>query len=178
MIKSQLVAYDRVPQGEDALDPQPGDFILCHRKGLVSWLIRLGERLKFRSGSRWSHACFVETPDTVIEALTHGVKRTPLSDYHNIEYIIVRTDMGAMDALQAVRFAQSCLGQSYGWLDDIAIAIRFLIPGRGLWFGLNGTEICSGLVAQCLVRGWANFPVNPASMSPAELGEAYGAPDR
>lgn len=162
-----------VTAGRDAVNPQPGDFILCHRKGLVSAFIRWGERVRFRPGARWSHAALIDTPDSVIEALTGGVERTPLRFYRGIEYALVRTGLEPLDAEQAVAFARSCLGQHYGWPAIVGIALRFLTPGRGLWWGLNGTEICSGLVAQALCRGWANFPVNPASLSPAELGEAY-----
>jgi uncharacterized protein YycO len=161
--------------------PEPGDFILCHRKGLASSIIRMGERLRFRSGARWSHVVFVvasedsEGNGRVIEALTTGVVRTPLSNYDNIEHQVVPTHLASVDRAQAISFAQSCVGQKYGWTVIFACALRFLTPGRGLWFGMNGTEICSGLVAQCLVRGWANFKSNPSSLTPAELAEEYGA---
>jgi uncharacterized protein YycO len=171
-------------------NPEPGDFILCHRKGLASSIIRMGERLRFRSGARWSHVVFVvqapesgtdpgghsgwNSPGYVIEALTKGVVRTPLSDYDNIERQVVSTHLASTDRAQAIGFAQSCVGQKYGWTVIFACALRFLTPGRGLWFGMNGTEICSGLVAQCLVRGWANFKSNPSSLTPAELAEEYG----
>lgn len=162
-----------VPAGQDATDPQPGDLIFCHRPGIVSALIRAGQRLR-PGDSRWSHVAVVEGPvgdGTVglIEALTRCVTRSPLSEYRHIEYAICRTRLHGDDQRQAIAFAISCLGQRYGWGVILGIALRYLTPGRGLWFGSNGTEICSGLAAQMLVRGWANFPVNPASMTPAEL---------
>ncbi len=157
------------------LIPQPGDFILCHRKGFASAFIRWGERIRFRSGARWSHVIFVVSDTDCIEALTRGVVRTPLSAYATTDHEVVPTSLQNADLDQAIAFAQSCVGQEYGWMDIFGCALRFLTPGRGLWFGMNGTEICSGLVGQCLVRGWAIFKVNPSSMSPAELAEAYGA---
>lgn len=170
--------YEVYPLGVDVPNAQPGDFILCHRKGLMSAIIRTGERIKFRSGSRWSHAAFVETSDTLIEALTGGVTRTPLAAYRNIEYVLVRTHLAPQDAAQAVKFAQSCLGNPYGYIDAIGLGLRFLIPGRGLWFGTIGTNICSGLVASTQVRGWKIYTVEPASISPAELAQEHGIPDR
>jgi hypothetical protein len=172
-----VMAYYQVcPPGVNATDPRAGDFILCHRKGFASVMIRWGERIRTRSGDRWSHAAFIETPETVIEALTHGVKRNPLTEYTDILYVLVRTDLHGDDQRQAVAFAQSCVGQEYGFTTDLGIALRFLTPGRGLWFGTNGTEICSGLVGQAMVRGWANFPVNPSALSPAELAVYYNVP--
>jgi cell wall-associated NlpC family hydrolase len=165
-----------VPAGYNALLARPGDVLLCHRSGFASAAIRGGERLRFQSGARWSHCALVETPTTIIEALTHGVKRSSLSAYTNTDYMLIHTQLDGKDAMQAVAFAQSCIGQEYGFLTDFAIALRFLTPGRGLALSLNGTEICSGLVAQALCRGWANFPVNPASITPAEIAEYYSAP--
>ncbi len=151
----------------------PGDFILCHKHGLVPAIIRAGQTVRARPGARWSHAAFVVAPGTIVEALTRQVVRSPLTKYDHVEHRIVHTHLDPVDVRQAVAFAESCVGQSYGFLTILGIALRFLTPGRGLWFGANGTEICSGLVAQALCRGWANFSVNPASCSPAELGEAY-----
>lgn len=170
--------FERVPVGKDATNPLPGDFILCHRRGIASALIRWGERIRFRSGARWSHAALIESPEVIIEALSRGVVRTKLSHYHDIEYILVHTQLSDQDTAQALAFAQACLGQRYGFITDFAIGLRFLTPGHGLWFGTDGTQICSGLVAQALTRGWAVFSQNPASLSPAELAEDYGVPAR
>lgn len=174
--KQPVASYQVVPIGQDAQDALPGDFILCHRRGPASAFIRWGERIRFRSGARWSHAAYIETPDTIIEALGRGVVRNPLHVYRDIEYVLVHTYLSPEDLAQATAFVHTCLGQHYGFMIDAGIGLRFLMPGRGLWFGMNGTEICSGLVAQAQTRGWANFPRNPASISPAELAEAYGVP--
>lgn len=164
------------PAGAPVTGAEAGDFLLCHRKGFMSALIRAGERIRFRSGARWSHAAFVEDGRSVIEALARGVVRTPLSVYTDVDVVLVRTCMNNVDRMQATRFVQSCLGQRYGFPTYLGLVLRFLTPGRGLYFGLDGTEICSGLVAQAMVRGWANFRVNPAQVTPAELAEYYQAP--
>jgi hypothetical protein len=167
-----MARIERVPAGENAAGVMPGDFILCHRRGFVAWMIRLGERLRLHRADV-SHAAFCEDADTLIEALTHGTTRTPLNAYRDIEYWIVRALLVGDDAEQAVVFARTCLGATYGFVTDLGIALRFLTPGRGLWFGMTGTEICSGLVAQTQVRGWAIFPVEPAAISPQELFDFY-----
>ena len=169
-------AIEVSPAGETAADTRPGDFILAHRKGVASFLIRTGERIRLRSGARWSHTAIIVAPGVLVEALTHGVMQTPLAAYEHIEYVLVRTGLQGDDQRQAVAFARSCLGQRYGWTIIAGIALRFLTPGRGLWFGMDGTQICSGLVAQAQCRGWAIFPVNPSSITPAKLAECYGAP--
>jgi uncharacterized protein YycO len=161
------VTVERVPAGQDASNPQPGDFILVHRKGLAAAIIRFGE------GGPYSHAAYVETPDTLIESLTRGTVRTPLSVYRDMEYAIVRTHLSAEDEAQATAFVVSCVGQVYGWPEIAGLALRYLTPGQGLWFGMDGTEICSGLVAQGQVRGWANFPTNAATVSPEGLRRYY-----
>src|ERR1035437_1153273 len=133
------MAKELVPIGTTATDPRPGDFILCHRKGLASKLIRAGEYVHERQGAVVSHAAFIETPTTLIEALTRGVVRTPLEDYRDIEYWIVRTGLPPLDQHQAVAFAQSCVGQKYGFVVIFGVALRYLTWGEGLWFGMNGT---------------------------------------
>jgi uncharacterized protein YycO len=154
-------------------DIRPGDFLLCHRPGFVSRCIRLSERIKFKGGSNWSHAAYCETPDTIIEALTKGVVRNPISVYDGTEYVVVHTDLHGDDLQQATNYARAMVGKRYGFLTDLGIFLRFLTPGRGLWFGMTGSEICSGLVAQAMTRGWMIFDENPASLSPSELAIAY-----
>lgn len=170
---------ESVPAGQDAQRPSIGDFILVNRQGVVPGLIRLGQWLRpsQRPWARFSHVACIATPDgELIEALTRGVVRSPLSDYRDVSYVLVRAGLDEHDQAQALAFLQSCIGQRYGFLTDIGIALRFLTPGRGLWFGADGTQICSGMAAQMLVRGTANFKSNPASMAPAELGAYYRVP--
>lgn len=158
--------------GQDATGVMPGDMILLRRSGFVSWVIRVGERLRLRRADV-SHTAFCESSQVLIESLTRGTVRTQLSAYRHTEYWIVRAGLTGDDALQAVAFARSCVGEQYGWLTDLGIALRFLTPGRGLWFGMNGTAICSGLCAEAQVRGWAIYPVDAAAISPQELFDHY-----
>ena len=173
MIRPPNMSYEICPPGVTG-QAKPGDFLLCHRRGFASWAIRTGERIRYGKGANWSHAAFCETSDTIIEALTGGVARNSLDVYHDVEYALVHADLHGDDQQQAINFCRSMVGAKYGFLADFGIALRFLTPGRGLWFGMNGSEICSGLVAQAMTRGWMIFADNPASLSPAELAMAYG----
>jgi len=119
-----------------------------------------------------------ETPDTLIEAVAQGVVRTPASFYDSYDRVLVRARLDAHDVEQALAFLRSCLGQGYGFVTFVGVALRILTPGRGLWFGLNGTEICSGLGMQAQTRGGGIPAVDPASMTPAEVAELYGVPAR
>jgi hypothetical protein len=69
----------------------------------------------------------------------------------------------------AVSFAQKRVGDRYGWSTIICIALKVLFKGR--WnFGIEGTEICSGLAAQALERmGYDWYPHEPNGLTPAYL---------
>lgn len=178
MVAANKARWTFSPVGE-VTRPVPGDFILCHRTGVASTLIRLGERLRFRSGARWSHAALYLGDNTLSEVLIHGVTETPLEHYRDIEYVIVHTNLNYRDYSQVMAYAdfESHRAHEYGWLTLLGVALRTLTPGRGVWFG-GRANICSGYVAQAQTRGWALFEVNPASLTPAELAEHYGVPDR
>src|ERR1035437_6699950 len=96
-----LSVSEAVPAGYHALSARPGDVLLCHRSGFASAAIRGGERLRFQSGARWSHCALVETPTTIIEALTHGVKRSSLSAYTNTDYMLIHTQLDGKDAMRS-----------------------------------------------------------------------------
>ena len=171
--------YEYIPAGaHPSLAAEPGDFLLVHGHTIISRLIQFGEWLRFRAGDRWTHMATLETSDTIIEAVAQGVVRTPLAFYDSYDRVLDRSRLDGHDVPQTVTFLRSCLGQPYGVLTFIGIALRILTPGRGLWLGLNGTEICSGLGMQAQTRGWVIPAVDPASMTPAEVAELYGVPAR
>lgn len=170
------MGYELVAAGADASAVAVGDFILVARSGPVSALIRIGQSIRpaQRPWRRLTHVAFIASVDgDLIEADWRGVARTHLSAYRQKPYVHVSAGLAASDQAQAKAFAESCVGQSYGRVVILGCALRMLTPGRGLWFGMNGTEICSGLQAQALCRGDAIFKANPASMIPAELAAAY-----
>lgn len=167
----------RFGPGQEAQTFSPGDFILTHRHRLYSFVVANGQKLAFTGSKRpyahWSHAALIEdTQGNLIEARDEGVVRHPISEYKHVEYQYVHVDMDDHDREQAVKFAQACVGQKYGWGTILSLAFC-LATGSKFQFGLNGTEICSGLVARSLERGNYIFPKAPNTIMPADLAEMF-----
>lgn len=172
-------SVERYGPGEEVRDPQPGDFILTHGHSLSGKLIRLGQRLRFwgkdSQYAHWNHAALiVDKGGGLIEALGHGVLRTHISKYRPREYHLVRLGQTAnrADRMEAVRFAEWCLGEKYGWTTIVCIALGLITSGR-FTFGFEGQQICSGLVARAMERTTAIFDRNPEDIMPADLAKYY-----
>src|SRR2546426_6335287 len=111
------VAYhiERCVPGQSTLGVLPGDFVLTRGHGWTSWLIRVGERLRYRGKDRkfayWNHtALFVSTNGDIIEALGSGVTKRNISLYKPIDYHVVHLDGVSNDVRQnEVVFAEHCL---------------------------------------------------------------------
>lgn len=164
--------------GDVAPEFQVGDFILCHRKGISSACIRIGQQLspRFR-GQReycyWSHCALVVSPQgDLVEALTKGVVRSHINDYKDVEYTLVRVYAEPLDQAQILRFASKVVGQEYGWATIACVALGLLTSG-GLTFGFQGHTICSGLVARAEERMGAYFDRLAEDIVPADLARYY-----
>lgn len=167
--------------GQSVTAPQPGDFLLLS-EGEDAWtrLIRFGQGLRYRGPrrqcARWNHAAlFVDTQGTIIEALSSGVARRPVADYAPQDYVVVHLELSDEDRREAVAFAASCLHDGYGWL-TIASVVLLVLTGTTLAFGLDGQEICSGLVAGSLEHAGVIFPRDATHLMPADLAAFYGVP--
>jgi len=114
-----------------------------------------------------------ETGD-LIEALGPGVEKTHIDKYKPTEYHLVR--LGSLadrhDRQQVVAFAEWSLGEEYGWLTIVNIALALLFGGR-FDFGIDGQTICSGLVARALERTNAIFDRAPSNIMPADLARYF-----
>jgi hypothetical protein len=173
---------ERFGPGAEKESPQWGDFILTHRKEPSSLLIAAAQRLRFRGEDRpyahWSHVALIasqreiDKEPTLVEAWWSGVRQVSLSEYKDIEYHYVRTNLVHHDRRQAVDFVQACIGQQYGWPTLVATTPSLLF-GDHIEFGLNGTQICSGLVARSLERGQYIFPTAPNMMLPGHLAKHF-----
>jgi uncharacterized protein YycO len=170
---------ERYGPDEEAQGLQAGDFILTHGNDLYGQLIRIGQALRFvgedRKYTYWNHAAIiVDEQGTLIEALGNGVCKTNISKYKPVEYHLVRLETTAedFDRVESVRFAQWSLGEKYGWLTIVSIAIGLLTGGR-FTFGYEGQVICSGLVARAMERTSAIFNRNAEDMMPADLAKYY-----
>jgi uncharacterized protein YycO len=179
--KIERVSFKMFAAGEAARagEFEPGDFILTHGDAFYSKLIRFGQRLRFRGPNRkyawWNHAAMIvsKTGD-LIEALGPGVERTHLDKYKPTEYHLVR--LGSLadhrDRQQVIDFAEWSLGEKYGWLTIVNIALTLLLGGR-FDFGIDGQTICSGLVAKALERTNAIFDRASSNIMPADLARYF-----
>jgi uncharacterized protein YycO len=169
---------ERYEPGKAATDFEPGDFILTHRNHLVSRLIRLAQKIRGREKkySYWSHAAvIVERDGSLVEAETKGVVRSPLSKYELEEYHLVHLGRTAdeRDRKQVVAFAESLVGQPFGYLDLFSVGLS-LLTGAKVNVSYESHLMCSALVARALERTDAIFPDEPAYMLPADLARYYG----
>lgn len=158
----------------------PGDFILTHRKALPSRLIAFGQGLRFRGQQRpfahWSHAALiVGVRGELVEALGHGVERTSIDRYRDVEYHLVHIDASPVDRMRIVRYGETMWRRHtrYGWLEILSLGLQ-LLTGARLALTTDGHMICSGLVATGLERTDAIFTRNAGCMMPADLAEFYG----
>ena len=155
----------------------PGDLVFCHSKGLVGRAIRLGERLRFRSGDFYNHvgiiwhATITGRDWWVIEAEARGVKMGLLSAIAPGGSYEVVSVPGA-DQARVVAFARDQIGYEYGYLTIVSIAARILLPR---WFPLptlrmRSTWICSALAGEAArFGGWLHNWSSIYQVVPSEL---------
>jgi len=161
---------------------QPGDFVLVQSKTFQSKLIRLGQWLRFRGDDRryigWSHAAMIVDGDgALVEAVGSGVQQAHISHYADVPYAVVDISalVEATDRDEVVAFANWCLGERYGYFTIISITIAIL-TGSKLIFGIDGQNICSGLVARALERTRAIFQRASSHITPADLAKMFDVP--
>ena len=167
------------PKGREAEGMREGDFLLTHDKNIIGWLVRFGQRLRYEEHyARWNHAVLVLSEDgRIAEALSMGVVENHISKYQGEDYYLVRLrDVSDEDRKQVVAFARSVLDSpdrtEYGWPTFASIILMLLTNSRWV-FGMVGTAICSGFVAEALVRTGAIFEKPPGHMMPADLAKEY-----
>lgn len=170
---------ERFGPGDEATDFQPGDFILTHSPHLISRLIRVAQKIRGRERrySYWSHAAvIVDREGTLVEAESKGVIRSPLAKYRPAEYHLVRLGESAdrRDREQVVAFANSVVGQPFGFLDMASVGLS-LLTGAKVNISYESHLMCSALVARAMERTSALFDDEPAHMLPADLARHYGA---
>jgi uncharacterized protein YycO len=159
---------------------QPGDFILTHSSGIYGSVIRFGEAIRYwgqdKVFAHWSHAAiFINATGDIIEALGGGVQQRNISVYHGTEYVVVHLPATTipLDREEAVKFANFCLNDPYGWLTIVNIALC-LLTGAKISVGVDGQQICSALVARCIERIGEIFPeAEPWHLTPADLAKHF-----
>ncbi|HZU71790.1 MAG TPA: hypothetical protein VE990_03370 [Acidimicrobiales bacterium] len=173
------LGVDRYPPGAEATEWRPGDFLLTHRQALLSRFIRVCQRRMLSGEDKefafWSHAALVvSTEGELIEAVHRGVQRVSASEYRDVEYRVVHVDADDHDRAEAVAFAEwaAASHQRFGHLTMVSILFT-VATGSRLSFELDGTEICSGLVARAEERTGAIFDRDPTHVMPADLARYY-----
>lgn len=159
---------------------QPGDLLFYHSTG--AWYERLIVAATCDGNPRadFVHVAIVETPDTIIEAQTRGVVRSPLPDLTNNTRIVgYRLPIVSPDALtQALAGAQGQVGWKYGVGDIISQGLRLLrLP---FTIGRLHSLDCSHLAAEFAV--WATRDLalyalvcdEGCDISPNTLATYYG----
>ncbi len=176
-----VASVERYGPGEGPKEFTPGDFVLTHRHNPISRLISVGEKRRFRGAdavyAHWSHcALLVDRDGALVEAESTGVRRGPISRYRAGEYHLVRLGPEFEPAARqrAVDYANSQVGQAFGYLALVGVAI-FLLTGWPLRLMRRNHQICSGLVVRALQAGGLLTGVDPAVTLPADLAKMFGA---
>jgi hypothetical protein len=164
--------------GETAAELSVGDFLLVDRGKYVGRLIRWGQALRFRGAnriySRWNHAALVvsEQGDLVEALVRTGATRSHVDKYAGVTYVVVRTNCVPLDQSQILYFADRVVGEDYGFLNCLCVIVGYLTWNK--WsFGVNGSIMCSGLVALSQTRAGAYFSRDASSIAPADLAKQY-----
>jgi hypothetical protein len=157
------------------------DIVLCHSVGIVPWLIRVFQRLRYRKGDApfWSHAAMLVAPHPdgdgdwlVVEATARGVQFAYLSSLG--EHEVLDAGLDARGRELAAAYAELTLGAHYGFLTIASIVVNLLTPVI-LQVTRPGTFICSGLVGHSLEHGGYSFPVRweTDEVMPADLAYLF-----
>lgn len=164
--------------GRMLLKPRPGDMLLTGGSGLIASSIEWAEARRYGRDApeaRWSHAALlVSSSGDLIEATSRGMTKGSLATYTGRPHAIWRPPYPQGGADRAVHTIACMLGEPYGYLEIIALALAFATQTR--WrFMQAGTRICSGAVAEALQAGGIDMiPANadtwdPTWDSPADL---------
>lgn len=164
--------------GETAKDLWLGDFILSRSQTSQGKAIRIGQGFKYGFNSpavEVNHMAMSLGGFKLVESLMEGVQRTSLVRYEDDYYAVVHTQMGQLDQEQMLSFVESVLSAKtgYGFLHMASILLTLLTPSK-IFFGVSGTEICSGFGAESLTRaGWI-WDGPPAFIYPADVAFQCG----
>lgn len=167
------------PPEQVAPEWNAGDFLLTHGDAWTSRLIRFGQRLRIHGTDRrytyWNHTALV-TSDTgeLVEALGSGVCRSRADKYAPRDYAVVHIEASEPDRAEAVAFAQWVADNhaTYGFVTIASLALT-LLTGSKFTFFVDGSFICSGLVARAMERTAAIFSRDPVHIMPADLAKYY-----
>ncbi len=158
-----------------------GDLVFCHGNDFIGRLIRFGEWLRWRKGSKWNHVAILGHPEgddwVLIQALGRGVVEAGLLSQVG-EHEVVPLPAGT-DAAKVLAFARAQIGTKYGFLTAISVAVTILTP---IFINVMrpNTWICSALAGESLrFGGWlhncptSTRPPPPSSTWPPPKGALW-----
>lgn len=164
--------------GEIAPPLRIGDIILTRAQTDQGKAIRIGQGLKYgfdNPAIEVNHAALSMGDYRLVEALNGGVVRTSLEGYTDNYYAVVHTGTLWYDQIQIKKFANNVVAAKtgYGKVHIASITLSLIVPTK-LFFGISGTEICSGFVAEAMTRaGWI-WDGPPAFTYPADIAIQCG----
>lgn len=171
-------AIERYGPGFEVTDPRPGDFFLTHGSDLYAVAIRLGQKLRIHGPdepfTHWNHAgLFIGGEGEIVEAVREGIVARSIAAYRPTDYSVVKLGIPDEDRAQMVAFARSALGAQYGFW-TIGSIVLSLLTGAKLSVRMDGTYICSELVARALERAGYCSDRAPENIAPADLAKYFG----
>jgi len=150
-----------------------GDTGYARTTGFLGFLIRVGEKLKWRNGL-FNHALTVinegETYEEIkiVQATLRGVIISSLSEMMdssiNIEILPAHQ---SWDRHKIAEFAKEQVGSAYGLMSIFCIGLDILTPDWFVAFRRNGTWICSALAEEAnryggMLKSWKDiYTVTP-----------------
>jgi len=150
-----------------------GDTGYARTTGFLGFLIRVGEKLKWRNGL-FNHAFTVineaESYEEIkiVQATLRGVIVSPLSEMMaasiNIEIL---PPAPSWDRVKIAEFAKEQVGSDYGLMSILCIGLDILTPEWFVSFRRNGTWICSALAEESnryggMLKSWKDiYTVTP-----------------
>ena len=152
-----------------------GDVVFAHSNGIIGRGIRFAEKVRWRRGSHWNHACILWHKDSndewwVIQADIRGVNAAKLTSVG--EFYIQGLPEG-VDAERVIKFHESQMGSKYSILSILSILIDIITPNFFPEFRRDRTWVCSALVAEGLrAGGWFTEKSNWGSIytvTPSQL---------
>jgi len=159
---------------------QPGDCILADTKGLYGRVIQFGQAIKWAKHRRWHHAAIVVEVDSegtvwCVQMARHG-ERSKLQDIAPGRPLKVVPCPPGVNRNMAIAYANTLVGVDYGIMTIFSIAINVLTPGSlRIDFRMDGTLICSAAVARSWEHGGWVCPMDPFSITPAQIDQICGA---
>jgi uncharacterized protein YycO len=149
---------------------RPADLLLVHGDSWQGRAIRFGEWLGGR-GSYFDHiALYTDSDGSIVEALASGIVRSHESAHASDVCLRVSIEASDEDRAEAVGFALKRVGTRYDWLATFGMLLSRLTP---IVIALDGTEMCSSLVARALERCGYDFG-DPYRCTPGMIAASFG----